>query len=343
MTIWMVRAGGQGENENLALGKGLVVVGWEDLGDLSFVSTQEELRTLCENTYQDASRSRISNFVGQLWSFKDRIQIGDLVALPLKTQSSAIALGKVTGDYKYVSNNPFDAKHTRKVDWIQTDIPRSNFGQDLLYSLGAFMTVCRIKRNNADERIKVILNGAPDPNLTSPLPEPGVEPDDTETEPPLDIEQYSKDQIHAYIGAKFKGHELSRLVTSILKAQGYKTEMSPPGPDGGLDIIAGQGAMGFNPPRLGVQVKSGGGSVDVTILRELKGVLKNFGAEQGLLVSWGGFKSSVYKESRTLLFEIRLWDADTLIQNLIDYYDKLPDTIQAEIPLKRIWTLVLKE
>ncbi|MHB9036592.1 MAG: hypothetical protein ACYC64_07985 [Armatimonadota bacterium] len=31
--------------------------------------------------------------------------------------------------------------------------------------------------------------------------------------------------------------------------------MSPPGSDGGADILAGGGAMGFNPPRLCIQVK----------------------------------------------------------------------------------------
>ena len=40
--------------------------------------------------------------------------------------------------------------------WLETDIPRSNFDQDLLYSFGAFMTVCRIKRNRAEERLKAM-------------------------------------------------------------------------------------------------------------------------------------------------------------------------------------------
>lgn len=343
MALWMVRAGQLGEHENFALDNSMVVVGWEEMGDLSDISAMEKMRKLCEEIYLDASKNKISNFVGQLWSFKDRIAIGDLVALPLKTQS-AIALGKVTGDYKYVPNNPYGAKHTRTVKWVQTDTPRSNFGKDLLYSLGAFRTVCRVKRNNADERVSAILNGAIDPNLTAqPAAETDVEPEGVGIEPPSDIEQYSKDQIHAHIEAKFKGHDLTRLVTAILKAQGYKTEMASPGPDGGVDIIGGQGPMGFDPPRLCVQVKSGSGPSDVTILRELQGVMKNFGAQQGLLVSWGGFKTSAHKEARTLFFEVRLWDADMLIQNLIEYYNKLPDTIQAEIPLKRIWTLVLEE
>ena len=134
-------------------------------------------------------------------------------------------------------------------------MPRSDFGQDLLYSLGAFMTVCRIKRNNAEDRIKAMLAGSPDPMLSTGK-KPDIVEDELEVEL-FDIESYSQDQIRSLIDAKFKGHELTRLVTAILKAKGYQTYTSPPGPDGGVDIIAGGGAMGFDSPRLCVQVKSG--------------------------------------------------------------------------------------
>ena len=64
--------------------------------------------------------------------------------------------------------------------------------------------------------------------------------------------------------------------------------------------------MGFESPRLCVQVKSGDLPSDVKVLRELQGVMKNYQAEQELIVSWGGFKGTVYKEARRLFFEIRL-------------------------------------
>jgi len=57
-------------------------------------------------------------------------------------------------------NIPFDENlgspyyHYRDVEWFALDIPRDRFDQDILYSFGAFMTVCAIHRNNAEERIK---------------------------------------------------------------------------------------------------------------------------------------------------------------------------------------------
>ncbi len=343
MALWMVRAGRQGLHENLALEKGQIIIGWDELPDVSSIQTPEEMKNLCEEKYPNSSKAQLGMSTGQIWKFKDRIKVGDLVVLPLKSQS-AIALGKVTGPYKYLSNNPYGAKHTHAVKWVRTDVSRNDFGQDLLSSMGAIMTVCQIRRNEAEERIKSMLDGQKDPHLGAKLPSIGEGEDDGGEEGiPYNLEEYSQDQIRKHIEAHFKEHELTRLVSAILKAQGYQTYMAPPGPDGGVDIIAGQGPMGFDPPKLCVQVKSGSSPMGVTTLRELQGVMKNFGAHQGLFVSWGGFKDTVRKEARTLFFEMRLWDSGDLVKSLLQNYEKLSDEIQAELPLKRIWTLVQED
>ncbi len=340
MAVWLVRAGRYGQREALALQEGLAVIGWEELPDLSGIASREQLEALCLKVYKDAKANTITNWVGQLWAFLRGITPGDLIVLPLKSRS-AIAVGRVVGPYRFRTDLPEDVKHTRPVEWIRKDIPRSAVDQDLRYSLGAFMTVCRIQRNNAEERIKAILEGkaAPRPVTSMPADDEGAE----ELAALQDVERTAKDQIQDHIAKKFAGHGLARLVDAVLRAQGYQTEVSPPGADGGVDIIAGRGPLGFDPPRLCVQVKSGNDSSDVKTIRELQGVLKRFGAEQGLFVSWGGFKQSVPKEARQLFFEIRLWDADDLLEALLQHYDQLPADLQAELPLKRIWTLVLED
>jgi len=107
-----------------------------------------------------------------------------------------------------------------------------------------------------------------------------------------------------------------------------------------VEINAGRGALGFDPPPLAVQVKSGEGPVDVKVLRELQGVMKSFGADRGLVVAWGGYRSSVVKEAARSYFEIRIWDSDDLVRMVQSHYDALPDSVQVELPLKRVWTLV---
>ena len=176
----------------------------------------------------------------------------------------------------------------------------------------------------------------------SPIKAPDIA-SDIDEDVVFDIEEHARDQIIAFINSKFKGHGLERLVGAILEAQGYKVNIAPEGPDGGVDIIAGRGSLGFEPPRLAAQVKSSNSPVDVSVLRELQGVMSTFGADLGLIVAWGGYKGTVEKEATRQFFKIRLWDANDLVQMLQEYYDNLPDAIQAELPLKRIWALVQDE
>lgn len=170
------------------------------------------------------------------------------------------------------------------------------------------------------------------------LPEPGPVLDE------LIATLLSQNTTDTNSGAAFE--QLARRFPTwdaVLQAEGYLTRVSPPGPDGGVDILAGSGPLGFGEPRMCVQVKSSSSPSDVTVLRGLQGILQNFRAEQGLLVSWGGFKSSVLQEARQSFFQIRLWDSGDLLKAIFKNCDKFSDQLQAELPLKRIWALVLEE
>jgi len=243
---------------------------------------------------------------------------------------SGIAIGEVIGDYQFKEIQP-NIKHIRKVKWIKT-FPRSAFDQDLLFSLGAFMTVAQIKRNDAEQRVRSMIKGE---RTTIKIGE------ETEVEiTNFDIEQYSKDQIIKLIERKFAGHELTRLINEILKAKGYSTKVSRPGADGGVDILAGSGPLGFESPRICVQVKSSQTPVDVRLIRELEGVVTKFKADQGLMVSWGGINNIAEKEISSSFFSIRIWDDVKIVEEIMENYEKFDDSIKAELPLKKIWTFV---
>ena len=329
MSLWLVRAGVRGENETLALEKGVVVIGWEELADLSHIANRDELLGLLRKAYPQEKEKALLNWSSQIWPFLKEMDKGDLVALPLK-QRPAIAFGRISGDYLYRADFPVNARHLRLVQWIK-EVPRTAIDQDLLYSFGAFMTVCRIQRNNAEARIRALLEGRP------PRVPPVSKPPEGEG---TDLEELALDGIRKFISQRFKGHRLTDLVAAILTAQGYKVQVAPAGPDGGIDILAGSGELGFDSPRIAVQVKSGDDPADVKVVRELQGGMKNFQAHQGLFVSWAGLKPSVEKEKARLFFEIRLWSSDDLVREIFRLYEKLPEEIQAELPLKRIWVLV---
>jgi restriction system protein len=343
--VFLVRAGADGVDEEYALENGLAIIGFRDFGNLEGARSFEEVLSIVNAARPDLTPRPAGNYTGQLWAFAISMQEGDIVVLPRKL-TSQVALGRVTGPYQYKMLG-HEHRHTRHVKWIRPDVPRSIFRQDLLYSFGAALTVCNISRNNAQRRVMAILNGGEDPGpvLSKTMtgkPEPdaaGIE----SIEEISDLSQLARDQIVAHIQSHFAGHALAGLVDAVLRVDGWVTKVSPPGTDGGVDILAGRGTLGLDEPRLCVQVKSQASPADVTILRTLQGSMQTLSARQGLLVCWGGFTKASQSEARQSYFSVRLWESRDLVEAIYRTYEQLPAEIQAELPLKRVWMLVLEE
>jgi restriction system protein len=260
---------------------------------------------------------------------------GDLVVLPLKTQP-AVYIGEITSDYQAASAGPNPFFHWRAVKWVGEAIPRTHFGKDLLFSFGAFLTICRIQRNNAEQRIASMRanNWKAEGLIVST--KATSSPDDTASAD-ADLDELARDQIAARISARFKGHGLTRLIEGILKAQGYTTYRSPEGADGGADILAGSGPLGFGSPRLCVEVKSEDTPIGREPVDKLLGAMTKFNAEQGLFVAWSGFKGNVQKELASQFFRLRLWTRKEVLEQLFEQYERLDEDLKAELPLKRVW------
>lgn len=337
MAVWLFRAGKSGEFESKFLHDGKIYLTWERLNrDLNSIKSKNELFEVLLEVYPEFKRATIRNWTGQVYPMANSMKIGDWVVLPSKLKS-AIHFGEIKGGYEFHPEADEDYRHSRKVEWFAKDVTRTNFEQDILYSLGAAMTVCQISRNDAEDRLKKMhKNNWKVPKIP---PEPIDDDQEVERKGLVDIEGYARDQIARFIIQKYKGHGMAVIIEAILKAKGYTTYRSPEGPDKGVDILAAPEPLGFGKPRLCAQVKTGDSPIDRTTVDQLLGSMQNFNAEQGLLVSWAGFKTSVDKEIPSQFFRIRLWDQSTIINELLTVYDKLNEDIKAELPLKRIWTL----
>ena len=343
MAIWLIRAGSHGEYEQKFLQENRVYVTWDRLAsDLVKLADRKALFAKMTQVYPDAKTKAIHNFVSQVWPFAHEIKKGDLVVLPSKSQPG-IHIAEVTGDYHFEPAGPNPYYHWRPVKWIGEGIPRANFGKDLLYTFGAFMTICRVQRNDAEARILAMrANGwKPEKIAGTTAVDPITVSDETAED--TDLEELAHDQIARLIAARFKGHGLTRLVEAILKAQGYTTYRSPEGADGGADILAGAGPLGFGMPRLCVEVKSEDSPIPRPAVDKLLGAVTKFGAQEGLFVSWGGFKSNVQKELAASFFRVRLWTQKELLEQLFAHYEHLDEDLKAELPLKRIWTVAAQE
>ena len=340
-TVWMIRAGRHGEREEFALESGLLGTGFGGVPDLTQTTEREQVKRLVRDAYPGAKDGAVNNYAGQLWALRSRIKPGDLVALPLKKQPQ-IALGIVSRGYQYRVDQDRDGRHWISVDSKRTDVPRTAIRQDLLYSLGAFLTVCQIKRNDAAWRLQSVLEAGTDPGARAEIVE-AVETADDEvpdsSDTAFDIEQLARDQVQQHVAEQFAGHRLADLVAAVLGAEGFFTEVAGAGPDGGIDVFAGRGPLGLDSPKLIVQVKSSPAPVAATVVRELHGVLSTHGAEQALLVAWGGVNRVAQRELRNQFFRVRVWDADDLLDAILRNYDRLDEEWRTELPLKRIWSL----
>ena len=291
----------------------------------------------------DQGRNRLRNFAAQLNQFVNRIKIDDFVVMPRKV-TNGVAIGIVTGGYQFDEDSEF--KHSRTLEWKEESLPRDTFKQDLRHSFGAFMTICRIKRNSALERVQAVLETGRDPGSLlgkqkqAPKPQPvnGAEDEDTEAEDyQTDIEDIAHQQIISLIKSEFAGHALADLVAAIMEVEGYTTKVSPPGADGGVDILAAGGTPGLGEDRICVQVKSGDGAANHDVVLRLIGSVANTQAQTGLLVSIGGVNATAKKELDDNFVRLRLWQMPDLLKALFRTYDKLSDENRAKLPLKRIW------
>jgi len=333
MALFLARAGKFGEHENYFLENNEICMIWQELAEtnLTNIKNQDQLKEILINTYQDRLKS-VPNWVSQIWVHINKMKVDDLVILPLKNNRK-IAIGRIVSDYKFdPSKSPYS--HIRKVEWLEKEISRTSFDQDLLFSFGAFKTFCEINRNDAESRIKALLSGKKD-NIKNNFLKPQTEIFENEQ---VNLADTSLDQISKLILAKFKGKNLETLVENIFKAKGYFTYKSPAGADGGVDILAAKGDLGFENPKICIQVKSGS-AVGIDILDRLSGTMKKVKADFGLLVSWEGFKGSIKEERKNEFFTIRLWEQKELVEEFLKYYHKLDDEIKSEVPLKQIWVV----
>lgn len=338
---WLVRTGASGAHDDYALDNNVVFIGFHDVGDVSMCASRDQVVSQLAVGLPDAKPKALLAWGVQVWAFASRVQIGDLAVLPLKG-SRLIAIGRVTSGYRYEPDAPPERRHIRDVEWIRKDLSRGNVEQDLLYMLGAFSTVCQLQRHNAVARLLAAAQTGVDPgDLTADgkVPESEVV-DDAPLGIPSDLVETARDAITAFVHKRYLGHAMEGLIAEILTAEGFVCETHGPGTDQGIDIVAGKGPLGLDSPRVLVQVKSSKEPVGSEVVQQLSGNIANHhGADQGLLVAWGGLTKPAKDVALPQRFRIRVWTAKEVIDALLRVYPLLPERVRLQIPLSQVWVL----
>jgi len=131
-------------------------------------------------------------------------------------------------------------------------------------------------------------------------------------------------------------YDFQDLVADLLRAMSYHVAwVSPPGKDGGLDILAWPDALGTKLPRVKVQVKRQETSVNVDGLRSFMAPLGD--DDVGLFVCTGGFTKDAEAEARKQeKRRVVLISLDRLFDLWVEHYSKLTDQARRRLPLRPI-------
>ena len=294
------------------------------MGDLSHLRSPEEIKNKVKGAYPHYSQGKLSISGGQIIRFRLEFKKGDYV-ITYNPEERIYMIGEITGDYEY-NTKLIEYHHIRKVKWLGK-IERDGLSTKTKNSLGAISTIFKVPEESREE-ILDLLEG-----------KSGEERSDENEEDEMDIikedligkaNEFIKDRI-----LKLDWEEVQELVAGLLRAMGYKTMVSPRGPDRGRDIIASPDGLGLEDPRIVVEVKHRVGQVGSKEIRSFLGGLRQ--GIKGLYVSTGGFSKDAKYEAERSNIPITLIDLDMLVDLIIQYYDSFD--IETPGLLKSSWSV----
>lgn len=327
-TMWMIRAGRGAFLSQDFEDNSYVAIGWEKIRDLSDIKSWDELNAIYKEAYPDQKLGKYRMNVGQINRFRFEIQVGDAV-ITYNHEFRYYLVGEIVSEYTWEAGSPGDHNHIRKVNWIGK-VNRDDLSTQTKNRVGSIATLFMVNEEPARE-IRDLLEGKAVPkSLDSSSEEEESEVDILKQEIKEKSIEFIKDSLQ-----KLDWDEMQELVAGILRAMGYKTRVASPGPDRGADIIASPDGLGFEQPRIRVEVKHRSGAVGAPLVRSFIGGLRQ--NDRGLYVSTGGFSREGRYEAERSTIPVTLVDTDELAELLTQYYDNTDSETRALVPLVKLY------
>lgn len=326
--MWKVTAGRSNVYVAQFLEGGLVAIGWSEAGDFLNVATRADLIGHFASVWPEQTSRQIQVGAGQVWRFLHKISVGDQI-LTYDPASRLYHVGIVAGDPRYEPNRMERLPIVRSVDW-QASVSRDALSEGTRNRLGAIMTIFKLSDSAEAEVLR--LSGQPAPEM--PEPDEAVEEAGVLVDPYADIADLALERVKDRI-LSLGWDELQELVAALLRTLGYRTIVSPAGPDRGRDILASRDGFGFEPPRIVVEVKHRKGAMGAPEVRAFLG--GRHSDDRGLYVSTGGFTREAQYEAERASTVTHLMNLDDLARSLIEQYDELDARGRALLPLTRLY------
>ncbi len=321
--LWGIHAGKTGDADTLFLKRNRIAIGWVKMGDLGALKADREaFKSRVAEVYPEKKPGAIPNNAGQLFRFVHEMKSGDIAIYPSK-RDRQVHLGRVEGNYTYDPRIEPGYPNLRAINWLRS-VPRTQFSQGALYEIGSALSLFLV-RNYADE-FRAALEG----KATPPTP---VGQDESVAAVAEGIEDTTRDFVLKRLSQELKGTPLEDFVAHLLEKMGYRARLTRVN-EPSVDIIAHKDALGFEPPIIKVQVKSGDGKISDKDVSALLGKLGS--NEFGLIVTLGEFTSQAitFAASKS---NLRLVDGDELVNMIYEHYDQFDSRYKGLLPLRRVY------
>lgn len=151
-----------------------------------------------------------------------------------------------------------------------------------------------------------------------------------------DAQETAQESIRNYL-LNMSEYTFQDVVADLLTAMGYHVDwVSPPGPDGGCDIVAFSDALGVTKPIIKVQAKRWKNKIGAPDLKSFSANIMD--GESGICICLGGFTGEAEKYARDICNRnLTLISQDRFVQLWIENYDKLTDKAKERFRLEPIY------
>ncbi len=324
--MWMVRGDG-GSLYDAFRERGVAALGWNQLAAHAIPGVErKQLMTIYRAAEPQAKQGSVVSAASQVWRFVNDVQDGDWV-VTYSPANRVYSVGKVSGPAEH---RPQWAEQgmplVRKVQWQTREVPRDSLGISAKNSLGSTLTLFEVPSIPMTEMLAA-LKGNP---ILAPVKDDAEE---VIADPLADIESQALERIKDLVN-EIDWDDMQQLVAGILRAMGYKTQVSPPGSDRGKDIVASPDGFGFEHPRIVVEVKHRKGQMGSQEIRSFLGGRHK--DDRGLYVSTGGFSKDAQYEAERASIPLAMWTLDHVVRALIEHYDATDADTKRIVPLKRL-------
>ncbi len=331
MNTWMVRSNA-GELFDDFIENGIVALGWSELGDLTKYENRNSLVNDFSKIWSEETETSILVCSNMLFRFLSEIRKGDSI-LTYHPKRRIYAYGVVVGDYEFneevIAHDDESWAHIRRVDWKDFSLSRDLLPKFARNSLGSTLTIFRVPEEVA-AAINAVRSGENSLEIQA-----GDEAELFNEDGFRQVEENAIEKTKDLVAA-VDWSEMQEIVAGLLRALGYRTRISPEGPDRGKDIVASPDGFGFEDPRIIVEVKHRPGTtIGGPDIRSFLGGRQ--AGDKGLFVSTGGFTKDAQYEAERSNVPLALMTLEDLVEALVEHYDKLDEPTKQLVPLRKIY------